>query len=47
MPDAPSAHAVFAIVLALLAIFLYTREKLALESSSFFILSVIVVWFEL
>ena len=43
----PNAHAVFAIVLALLAIFLYTREKLSLESSSFFILAVIVLWFEL
>lgn len=47
MPELPNLHAVFAIVLALLAIFLYTREKLALESASFFILAVIVVWFEL
>ena len=47
MPAPPSAHAIFAIVLALVAIFLYTREKLPLESSSFFILGVILVWFEL
>lgn len=47
MPAPPSPHAVFAIVLALLAIFLYTREKLALESSSFLVLSIILVWFEL
>lgn len=47
MPELPNVHAVFAIALALLAILLYTREKLALESASFFILAVIVVWFEL
>lgn len=47
MPTPPSPHAIFAIFLALLTIFLYTREKLALESSSLFVLSVIVLWFEL
>lgn len=46
MPDLPSPHALAAIVLALLAIFLYTRERLPLESSSFFILCVILLWFE-
>jgi di/tricarboxylate transporter len=47
MPEPPNIHAVFAILLTLVAIFLYTREKLALESSSFFVLGVIVLWFEL
>lgn len=47
MPAPPDAHATFAIVLALFAIILYTREKLPLESSSFFVLAVIVLWFEL
>ncbi len=46
MPELPSPHALAAIVLALFAIFLYTRERLPLESSSFFILCVILLWFE-
>lgn len=46
MPELPSPHALAAIVLALFAIFLYTRERLLLESSSFFILCVILLWFE-
>lgn len=47
MPAPPSPHAIFAIFIAVFAIFLYTREKLSLESSSFFILGVILLWFEL
>jgi di/tricarboxylate transporter len=47
MPELPSPHALAAILIALLAIFLYTRERLPLESTSFFILCVIVLWFEI
>lgn len=47
MPAPPSLHAVAAIVLTFLAVFLFTREKLRLESTSFFVLIVILVWFEL
>lgn len=46
MPPAPDPHALLAIALALIAIFLYTREKIPLESSSLLILLVLLVWFE-
>ncbi|MBN1239749.1 MAG: SLC13 family permease [Gammaproteobacteria bacterium] len=47
MPTPPSIHAVFAIALALFAIFLFTREKYLLEASSLLVLIVILIWFEL
>jgi di/tricarboxylate transporter len=47
MPTPPSLHAILAIILSLVAIYLYTRERLPLESSSLLILIVILVWFEL
>ena len=40
-------HAILAIVLACAAIFLYTRERIPLETSSLAILGFILVWFEL
>lgn len=43
----PDLNVVFAIALAVTAIFLYTRERLPLEASSFFILLVLLIWFEL
>jgi di/tricarboxylate transporter len=43
----PSPHAIVAIILAFVAIFLFTREKLKLESSSFLVLLFVLVWFEL
>jgi di/tricarboxylate transporter len=46
MPAPPSLHAIAAILLAFVAVFLFTREKLRLESTSLFILIVILVWFE-
>lgn len=46
MPAPPNPHAIAAILLAIVAIFLYTRERFALEASSFFILCVILIWFE-
>ena len=46
MPALPSLHAIAAIVLAFVAVFLFTREKLRLETTSLFILIVILVWFE-
>ncbi|HEX5788113.1 MAG TPA: SLC13 family permease [Woeseiaceae bacterium] len=42
-----SPHAILAIVLACAAIFLYTREKIPLESSSLAILAFVLLWFEL
>lgn len=47
MPTPPSPHAIAAIVLAFLAVFLYTRERLPLEGSSLFVLLIILVWFEI
>lgn len=47
MPTPPSPHAIAAIVLAFLAVFLYTREKLPLEGSSLFVLLIILIWFEI
>jgi di/tricarboxylate transporter len=46
MPAPPSLHAIAAILLAFVAVFMFTREKLRLESTSLFILIVILVWFE-
>lgn len=46
MPPLPSPHAIAAIVLALVAVYLYTREKLPLETSSFLILAAILIWLE-
>jgi di/tricarboxylate transporter len=47
LPALPSLHAIAAIVLAFFAVFLFTREKIRLESSSLFVLILILVWFEL
>jgi di/tricarboxylate transporter len=47
LPAPPSPHAIAAILLAFVAVFLFTREKLRLESTSLFVLIVILVWFEL
>ncbi|WP_405235109.1 SLC13 family permease [Lentisalinibacter orientalis] len=46
MPVIPDPNAVGAIVLALVAIYLFTREGRALETSSLLILITILVWFE-
>jgi di/tricarboxylate transporter len=46
MPEPPSVYAVTAIALTFVAILLFTRDKLPLESSSFVILILILVWFE-
>ena len=47
MPTPPSPHAAFAIALALLAIFLFTRERYLLEATSLFIVCIVLLWFEL
>ena len=47
MPAPPSVHAVAAIAVALLAIFLFTRERYLLEASSLLILCIVLLWFEL
>lgn len=44
---APNAHAIAVMALTVLALVLFTRERLTLESSSLFILVVLVVGFEL
>ena len=46
MPAPPSLHAIAAILLAFFAVFLFTRDKIRLESSSLFVLIIILVWFE-
>jgi di/tricarboxylate transporter len=46
LPAPPSLHAIAAILLAFFAVFLFTRDKIRLESSSLFVLIVILVWFE-
>lgn len=43
----PNAHAVAVMLLTVLALFLFTRERIALESSSLFVLVVLLVGFEL
>ena len=46
MPAPPSPHAIAAILLALTAVYLFTRERFRLESSALFILIVVLIWFE-
>jgi di/tricarboxylate transporter len=46
LPALPSLHALAAIVFTFVAVFLFTREKLRLETTSLFILIVILAWFE-
>ncbi len=46
-PVIPNPHALAVLLLTVLALVLFTREKIALESSSLFILVVLVVGFEL
>ena len=46
-PDIPNVHALASLLLTALALFLFTREKIPLESSSLFVLVVLVVGFEL
>lgn len=47
MPLPPDPNALFAIALAVAAIVLYTRESVPLESSSLFVLLVLLLWFHL
>lgn len=46
-PVLPNPHAVAALLLTVLALYLFTREKIALESSSLFVIVALVVGFEL
>ena len=46
-PDIPNAHALAVLLLTVLALFLFTREKIPLESSSLFILATLIIGFEL
>jgi len=46
-PVMPNPHALAVLLLTVLALILFTREKIALESSSLFVLVVLVVGFEL
>jgi di/tricarboxylate transporter len=46
-PVIPNPHALAVLLLTVLALMLFTREKIALESSSLFVLVVLVVGFEL
>ena len=47
IPDIPNEHALAVLLLTVLALILFTREKIPLESSSLFILVVLIVGFEL
>ena len=47
LPDIPNAHALGVLLLTVFALFLFTRERIALETSSLFVLVVLVVAFEL
>jgi di/tricarboxylate transporter len=47
VPDIPNFHALAVLLLTVLALFLFTREKIALESSSLFVLVVLIIGFEL
>ncbi len=46
-PVMPNPHALAVLLLTVLALILFTREKIALESSSLFVLVVLVIGFEL
>ncbi len=46
-PAIPNAHALAVLLLTILALFLFAREKIALESTSLFVLIILVVGFEL
>ncbi|HUO82963.1 MAG TPA: SLC13 family permease, partial [Gammaproteobacteria bacterium] len=47
MPPAPEPQAIAAILLAVFALFLFTRERIPLESSSLWVFLAMVVWFQL
>ena len=47
LPDIPNVHALAVLLLTVLALFLFTREKIPLESSSMFVLVVLIIGFEL
>jgi di/tricarboxylate transporter len=47
LPAPPNLHAIAAILFAFIAVFLFTREKLRLESTGLLVLILILVWFEL
>lgn len=47
IPDIPNYHALAVLLLTLLAFFLFTREKILLETSSLFVLVVLIIGFEL
>ena len=46
-PDVPNIHALAVLLLTVLALFLFTREKIPLESSSLFVLVVLITAFEM
>ena len=46
-PDIPNVHALAVLLLTVLALFLFTREKIPLESTSLFILVILIIGFEL
>ena len=47
MPDAPSIHAVASLILTAVALLLFTRERIPLETSSLLVLVLLTVGFEL
>ena len=47
LPDIPNLHALSVLLLTVLALFLFTRERIPLESSSLFVLVALIVGFEL
>lgn len=46
-PEIPNTHAVAVLLLTILALFMFTREKIPLESSSLFILVTLIIGFDL
>ena len=47
MPDIPSIHAIATLILTALALLLFTRERIPLETSSLLVLVLLTVGFEL
>ena len=47
MPDLPNAHAVSVLILTIMALFLFSREKIRLETSSLLVLVLLTIGFEL
>jgi len=47
IPTSPDQHAIAVLVLSLIALLLFTRERIPLETSSLFVIAILAIGFEL